>query len=331
MSTAWSKSGFFISMKQLFFLNGLMIFMLFAFKLSINAQTISATLKADSGQILIGDHLQIKLVVKYANGLTPVLPVLSDTLGNMELLGASKTDTIIGGNFKTMTKTYTVSAYDSGEYHAGPVMIFFRDNNGITDSIISNEEVVLVNTLDVDTTKPFKAIKAPLDVPYSWREFIPHIIAGVILLIAIISGIIFWKKYRKQKPVVMERPKPKDPPHIWARKELQQLESEKLWQKDEVKQYYSRMTDILRLYLEYRYDWLALESTTEEIEANIDRYQIKHKAKDSLLSILRSADLVKFAKMLPMPDANLKAMEDAYKFIEFTEPRELKSEDNRHV
>lgn len=331
MKTPISKCDFFISINLRRYSGGVMLFILLLFQLNLIAQTISATLKADSSQILIGDHLQIKLVLKYADGLQPALPTFSDTLGNMELLSDSKIDTIINGNFKTLTKTFTVSAYDSGEYYAGPVKIWYKNIDGTADSVFSNQEIILVNTVDVDTTKPFKAIKAPLDVPYSWREFIPHIIAALILLIAIISGIIFWRKYRKQKPVVVERPKPKDPAHIWARKELKKLEDDKLWQQDDVKQYYSRLTDILRLYLEYRYEWLALESTTEEIEANIDRYHIKNKARESLLSILRNADLVKFAKMLPLPDANIQAMEDAYRFIDFTEPKELKVEEKSNV
>ncbi|MBL0308919.1 MAG: hypothetical protein IPP77_04350 [Bacteroidetes bacterium] len=297
----------------------------------LSAQIISATLKADSNQILIGDHLNIKLVVKYANDLMVVLPPFSDTLGNMDVLNASKVDTSVEGNFKILTRTYTVSAYDSGKYHTGPVKIYFKDRGGLIDSVMSDAVPVLVNTLEVDTAKPFKAIKAPLDVPYSWKEFIPHIIAGILLLAAIAGGIFYWRKRSKRKPMVIERPRPKDPAHIWARKELQKLEEEKLWQKDEVKQFYSRLTDILRMYLEYRYDWFALESTTEEIEENIDRYHVKHKAKDSLMQILRSADLVKFAKMLPLPDANMRAMEAAYKFIDFTELKAEKPEEKINV
>ena len=149
------------------------------------------------------------------------------------------------------------------------------------------------------------------------------------MLITIIAGIILWRKYRKQKPVVVERPKPKDPAHIWARKELKKLEEEKVWQGDNVKLYYSRLTDILRFYLEYRYGWYAMESTTEEIQSEIENYNLKEKAKENLLSTLRAADLVKFAKMLPMPDANIRAMETAYKFIDFTEPNENKVEEKK--
>jgi hypothetical protein len=224
---------------------------------------------------------------------------------------------------------YTVSAYDSGDFHAGPVIVYFKNSTGIVDSVLTNDIQITAGAPAVDLDKPFKDIKAPLEVPYSWREFVPYIIGLAVLLVAIIAGIILYRKYRNNKPVVVERPKPKDPPHIWARKELKKLEEEKLWQKDEVKQYYSRLTDVLRMYLEYRYDWFALESTTEEIEAELPKYKLKDKACESLLAILRAADLVKFAKMIPMPDANIKAMENAYKFIDFTEPSETKPEEKK--
>lgn len=296
---------------------------------SSSSAQVSATLRADSSQIQIGDHLNIRLTVKSPNNLVVPFPATTDTLGNLELVSTSKIDTGTDGGNKVLSQLYTVSAYDSGDFHAGPVKVYFKNSNGELDSVFSNDIPVIVNTLNVDTAKPFKAIKAPLDVPYSWKEFIPYIIGAVVLLIAIIVGIVLWKKYRKQKPAVVERPKPKDPAHIWARKELKKLEDEKIWQGDDVKLYYSRLTDVLRLYVEYRYGWYAMESTTEEIQSEIENYNLKEKAKENLLSILRAADLVKFAKMIPMPDANIRAMESAYKFIDFTEPNENKTEEKK--
>lgn len=309
-----------------FRISSLTLLLSIVYCLSSHAQ-VSATLRADSTQIQIGDHLNIRLTVKSPNNLVVPFPVAADTLGNLEMVSAAKIDTSAEGSNKILSRLYTVSAYDSGEFHAGPVKIYFKNSSGELDSILSNDIPVTVNTLNVDTTKPFKAIKAPLDVPYSWREFIPYIIGAIVLLIAIIVGIVLWKKYRKPKPAVIERPKPKDPAHIWARKELKKLEEEKVWQGDDVKLYYSRLTDVLRLYVEYRYGWYAMESTTEEIQTEIENYNLKEKAKENLLSILRAADLVKFAKMIPMPDANIRAMESAYKFIDFTEPNENKTEE----
>ena len=306
-------------------LSGLLWLSVVPFVLLINttqAQNVSITLRADSTHIFIGDPLKVRLSIKHPLNSPLALPVITDTLGNLEVISVDKPDTLIAGDSRTLSQVYTVSAYDSGQFHAGPYGIIYTAATGGTDTVFSNAILVSVNTLDVDTAKPFKEIKGPLQVPYSWREFIPHIIAAVVLLFLIIAGILWYRRYKKNKPAVIERPKPKDPAHVWARKELQKLETDKVWQKDEVKLYYSRLTDILRLYLEFRYDWFALESTTEEIQEQIEKYNLKDKAKEQLLSTLRTADLVKFAKMLPAPDANIKAMENAYKFIEFTEAKE---------
>lgn len=299
---------------------------------SANGQEVTATLKADSNHILIGDFLNAKLTIKFPNDFTVMMPKVIDTLGSMELVKSSKIDTSASGNIKILSQTFTVSAYDSGNYHLGPQKIFYKNKSGIMDSVLSDSILIAVTTVPVDTAKPIKAIKNPIDVPYTLKEFLPFIIGGVVL-IAIIIAVIYYIRLRRKrrKAIIVERPKPKDPAHIWARKELQKLEEEKLWQKDEIKLYYSRLTDILRLYLEYRYDWFALESTTEEIENNISSYVSSDATKNVLLRILTNADLVKFAKMMPMPDVNIKVMEEAYKFIELTESREIKTEEKVYV
>jgi hypothetical protein len=303
-----------------FFIYSLIVLL---FAQGASAQSVSATLKSDKDNIVIGDHLKVSLTVKYTKGLSVVLPKVADTLGNMDVI-AVKMDTAQEGNNYVLVRTYTTSAFDSGAYHAGPVNIILKKATGEEDTIVSNMVPIAVNTLPVDTTKPLKAIKGPLEIPRSWREYVAYIGAGLLLWLTIVIAVMLFMKYRKQKPVVVERAKPKEPAHIWARAELKKLEEEKLWQKDEIKQYYSRLTDILRMYLEYRYGWLALESTTEEIEADMKGYNLKEKAKDYLLEILRAADLVKFAKMQPLPDINIRMMESANKFIDFTEAKETK-------
>jgi hypothetical protein len=309
---------------KIYFRTGILSLLLVgAIALSSSAQTaVIATLTADSTHILIGDHLNVKLTLKHPKSLKIAMPVVKDSIGNMEFISASKIDTITETTDVIYAQTYTVSAFDSGQFHAGPIPVYFKNSGSVMDTLFSNIVGIDVNTLPVDTMRPFKMIKGPLGVPFSWREFLPYIIGGILLIALIVILIVVWIKYQKRKPVVVARPVPKDPAHIWARKELKKLEDEKLWQKGELKIYYSRLTEILRLYLEYRFNWLALESTTEEIEMDIDNYKMKEKAKDNLLEILRVADLVKFAKQQPMPDINIRSMESANKFIDLTEPRE---------
>lgn len=294
----------------------------------VAAQEIAIEFKADSSHIVIGDFLNLKLTARFPNEFMVAMPQVTDTVGTMELVKASKIDTSIDGSFKTFTQTYTVSAYDSGTYRAGPQRIIFRDQNGTTDTVFSDPVIIAVTTLPVDTSKAFKTIKPPIDVPYTIGEFLPYIIAG-IALIGIIAAAIFYVRYlrKNKKPKVIERPKPKDPPHVWARRELKKLEEEKRWQQDEIKLYYSRLTDILRLYLEFRYGWFALESTTEKIADDIGIYGMNEEAKKNLLLILNEGDLVKFAKKVPMPDLNVKVMERAYLFVDLTEQKEVRMDE----
>lgn len=284
------------------------------------AQSVTANLKADSTRLQIGDHLNITLEVKYNKAIQFSMPVLKDTLGTMEIVEIQKTDTSFSGDIITLKQNIITSAYDSGIFRAGPLSIIAG-----SDTIISNQVFINVNTLAVDTAKPFKPIKAPLKVDYEWKEFLWLIIPLLFLIGIAIAGYIMWKQQKNKKQIAYTRPVPKDPPHIWALKELKKVEEEKLWQQDKVKEYYSRLSDILRLYLEYRYRWFAMEDTTEVIEKTVSNYINKDKAKEMLLQVLRSADMVKFAKDLPMPNSNISAMETAVKFIEWTQPAETET------
>lgn len=291
------------------------------FSVQTFAQSTEVSLKADSTDILIGDFLHVELTVK-SKGLSNIVwPAKNPMLGNMEIVSASAIDTQSANGIDLFKQDLVVSAYDSGEYTIGPVYVLYNSNGSI-DTAYSNDVIISVATLDVDTTRAIMPIKAPLKVPMTWQELLPYIALGFLasLLIAAIVLIILTRKKKQQ--VTQQRERPKDPAHIWAKKELRQLEEEKLWQKDDVKGYYSRLTEILRLYLEYRYNMPALESTTDEIDVELVKYHVKHKAKDALMETLKLADLVKFAKMLPGPDRHMGSMQQAYTFIDLTAPRE---------
>jgi hypothetical protein len=298
-----------------------------AFLSTINSQqataqqttaSVSVILRADSTELNMGDPVQVSLTIKHPKGTQITFPAIGDTLGSMEVSSASGIDTSAIGNDITLLRTYTVAAYDSGTYHAGPVQVLYKSSTGSTDTAYSNVLYFAVATLDVDTTKPIMDIKPPLEVPYVWQEFAYHILGGALLLVLLIAAYFLYQFYKKNKPVVEERYKPKDAAHVWARKELKKLEEEQLWQKGEVKHYYSRLTEILRLYLEYRYGWMGIESTTEELEAEVGMYDINTVAKGLMFETLRTADLVKFAKMLPMPDVHTKALQNVRQFVEMT-------------
>ena len=114
------------------------------------------------------------------------------------------------------------------------------------------------------------------------------------------------------------KPAPKLPPHVIAIKALEELRNRKLWQNGKHKLYYSTLTEILRLYIEGRWAVGALEMTSDEIISALRDVDIKHDSRSNLISILRTADMVKFAKALPEAEENEQLFNYAYYFVENT-------------
>jgi len=123
------------------------------------------------------------------------------------------------------------------------------------------------------------------------------------------------------------KPAPPVPAHIVAIEALEKLRNEKLWQNNKHKQYYSGLSDILRTYLAGRFEVGAMEMTTDEIADALREVDIEHKSKMDLLSVLRDADLVKFAKATPEASENELAYDKAFYFVENTKPVEVVEEE----
>ena len=155
------------------------------------------------------------------------------------------------------------------------------------------------------------------------KNFSDYLIYLYIIGALLILGIAYWLfvKWQKNKesipqPVVEEVIH--IPAHTQALSALSTLRQEQLWQKGAVKEYQSRLTFIIREYLENRYDVPALESTTEEIVRNISSGDMELNDVDSLKRILQVADLVKFAKAKPDESIHESFMEEAEGFVHRT-------------
>ncbi len=116
------------------------------------------------------------------------------------------------------------------------------------------------------------------------------------------------------------RSKPKLPAHVIALNELEDLRLKKLWQAGKVKEYYTVMTDVIRVYLEDRFDINAIEMTTDEILAVMRKQNLESKVQQKLRQTLILADLVKFAKENPLPLDNDNSLSDSIVFVEETIP-----------
>ena len=294
---------------------------------TINAQRIKATASLDSTNILLGDQVKLFLEIDPPKNVNVEFPAVPDTILNLiEILDRSGIDTFELDNedFQKQIQAYTITCFDSGSYRIPPYW-FNIDLNGTVDSVPSNGVTLNVYTMVIDTTKGPTDIKMPYGAPLTLKEVTPYIL-GVILIGAIIFLILYSIKRKKNNKPIFARPtKPKEPAHIIALRELDRIKSEKIWQKDKTKQYYSEVSEVLRVYIEDRFEIPAMEQTSDEtIESfRIQKMLVSEKSFNHLARNLSLADLVKFAKYKPLPDEDNLTLANTYFFVNETKKEKL--------
>ncbi len=283
------------------------------------APKVSASLERDS--IWLGDQIKLMLVAEYPAGSRLTFPSLKDSLTNgVEVISKSKIDSSkIGDGVIQMRQSYVITAFDSGPHPIGP-FVFAMHSAIAKDSLRTNPLKIFVKVPNVDLKKGFADIKKPYGAPVTFKEIAPWIL-GIILIATIIFFILYAiNRRRKNIPLFTMPVKPKLPPHVVALSELDKLKEEQLWQHDKVKDYYTRLTDIIRVYLEERYEVPAMEQTTHEILAEFkgNDSRITGKLFTDLQKTLDTSDLVKFAKYTPLADENHFVLVQAYNLVEET-------------
>lgn len=304
----------------------------------LNAQSVKPTVNASFSRdtILIGDQFTLDVIIEKDLAQFVGFPNLKEGLfgDTIEVLEMRSIDTIaIDGRRQTIKQSYLMTCFDEGGYMLGKFPISYSDKN-IVDTLYSVDELVLiVNTFAIDTTKQSIAdIKPQLKTPMNWaelKEYIFNVYTGIALIILILIVAIIYYIVKKRKYGSIFAPKPKEPAHIIAIKNLETLYNQKLWQNSKQKLYYSSLTDILRTYIDDRYAVNAMEMTSEEIIESLKPLGLHDKEYNDLIMLLRTADLVKFAKFIPIDDDNDTYYHSAYYFVENTKllPQEIVVED----
>lgn len=289
------------------------------------AQKTLIDVNADSTAILIGEQTVLHLSITTDNGreILPLIP--HDTLmRGVEVLLVSMPDTThIDNNRIILKQDILVTSFDSALYLLPP----FKVIDG-PDTISSNQIALKVSTIPVDLEHPeeFYDIKAVWKPPFVLSDYYA-LIYGILFglfLICVIGYII--QRIRNKKPLIPQKaPEPLLPPHEQAIKELDSLKVQKLWQQGRNKEYYTLLTDTLRRYLVYRFDVAAQEMTSDEILDAVYKLSETGPVYSNLKQILKLADLVKFAKLHPLPDENDMSLINAYLFVNQTKLEELLS------
>ena len=275
----------------------------------------------DKDSILIGDHVVLTLTFAQDNSHQVGLPVFKDAIfPGIELVEERPFDTIKeAGKQVMMKKSFVVTSFDSATY-SFPIP-YILQRGAVVDTLFTNPVELYVNTIPVDTaTYHMFDIKAQVEYPRTFKEVLPLLLIILAALLLIGFGIYMYIRWKKQKPL-FSKPKKVEPPYVVAVRELQRLKDEKAWRQDRPKQYYTKLTDIFRVYVESSFSIHAMEKTSQEILDQLEGSELERKYPlAKLVELFSLSDLAKFAKYIPAPDENERAYLTVAEFVEATKP-----------
>ena len=290
---------------------------------SLSAQNFSVQAEIDSVALLIGEQAKLSFLIQQEANSKISQPIFSDTIvTGLEVVERLKPDTLfVSPDEIRVIQSYVVTGFDSALIYV-PSYAF---GTGM-DSAYSNSLTLKILPMPIDTTQQsITDIKPIYKAPFDWNTFFLWVLIIVLIIAAGLSIYFIYKRFKKkdeteESQVVVDN----RPPHVIALEKLEEVRSENLWQQGRVKEYYTGLTDVIRLYLFKRYHMSAQESTTAEIlsEVNSKKIITDSKANQDLKNVLHLADLVKFAKWSPLPDDNGKAYDSVYEFIQLTKQEE---------
>ncbi len=282
------------------------------------------TLTLDKKEISIADRINLSIVIDIEEDYEVELPAFGEKLEQFGIVDYHNSQPELKGNDRKLLKrTYVLEPFLSGDYPIHPMKIQFYkkgDDAPVKHFVETPEVSVKVKSLLPEDMKDLalNEIEPPLSYPRSYTLWILSG-AGAVLLLIIASGIYYYRK-RTNKigsiDAVLSA-------HDIAYNELRTLVDENLIDKGEIKQFYLRLSAIIRRYIENRFGLKAPEQTTEEFLSGLEKANnFPDQYKPLLNDFLRHCDLVKFAKFEPGTEDIQKSFDSCKAFIQGTEEQE---------
>ena len=270
----------------------------------------SVQAKIDPIEMLIGEQAQVTLTVQAndnANIDWPKLQPRQMLVPGVEVISTQHPD--------AHTMLITLTSFDGSLYHL-PAFTVKVDGKELKSSDLALKVV----EVEVDTTQLNKMFppKDVQDNPFDWQDWSLSFWLSILLLLLVALTYYLYIRLRAGKPIITHIKIVKRLlPHQKAMKEIEQIKADKMVASENQKEYYTKLTDTLRRYIEERYGFSAMEMTSSEI---IGRLMASgdQQSLTELTQLFMTADLVKFAKYSTMINENDQNLVNAIDFINQT-------------
>ena len=311
------------------------ILVIAAFVVAVGAKAqVTVEAAIDSIEMLIGEQVHVTVTATMKEGAKAEFPVFKPTellIPGVEVL--SSTELGVKGKengFVDRSVVYTLTSFDDTLYYLPPFVVKVDGKPYESKSLALKVVGIEVDTLH---TEKFFGPKDVQDNPFQWSDWSQLFWLSVLLLVLMAVGYYLYLRLRDNKPIITRiRIVKRLLPHQKAMKEIEQIKADKMQNSENAKEYYTKLTDTLRKYIEDRYGFSAMEMTSTEIierleKALSDDAQAAETMKAELRQLFTTADLVKFAKYSTMINENDANLVSAIDFINQTKLENVPTEE----
>jgi len=292
-------------------------------KIKISKPLIEVKVSVDKPSVKIGDLIRYTIKVDAASNVWFNIPPFSQKVGGLAVYNWDKSEKArLPSGRVIQTQISELETYLVGDYEIPPTNIIYSINgktNYISGTPIYIEVTSVAGTND--TFSGIRDIKGPVSIlsliKKSSKLYLIVILSALLVTLAVLILV------RKRKIVKKVFTPPPPPAHVTAYKALKDLAGKHLIEKNQIKEFYYELSNILRHYIEDRFSFKAPERTTEEFlyELNNDK-TFPEKYRALLKKFLMESDLVKFANYTATSENAHNAESRTVEFIDETKQRE---------
>ncbi|MFQ5823684.1 MAG: BatD family protein [bacterium] len=273
----------------------------------------------DKSTITIGDVVTYTIIVEYANEVQVEKPPLADNLGAFEIRDYKEYDKEQVDDQIVERIDYFISTFDVGEFEIPPLEFHFVIPGDTTKKVLRTNKIkILVESLNPSVAGDIRDIKVPMNLPKNYRKLILWGALGLGILILALLAFYIWRRKKAGKALLPKKEKPRRPAHEVALDELNALKDSSLLAAGKVKEFYIKISEIIRRYIEGRYFIIALEMTTFDLIENLKSAEIEPENVQLIIEFLDICDLVKFAKYKPTEEEHASTINKAFEIVERT-------------
>jgi len=251
---------------------------------------VRAGAAVDRTTILVGETINLKIQAVIPFDKTVKWPVI-DTIPHFEIVSKTDLDSSKDAMYKILRQQLIITSYDSGYWTIPSFTLQLGKQRLKTDSIAIN-----VTYSPADPNQPYHDIKEIIPVEKPANYLLYWILGAITILFAVAAYFYLRKKKPKPKP---EEKVSRLSPYDEAMEALKELSKQSPVDQPSIKNYFTKLNDILRVYLKRRFNYSTLEKTNEEVILQLRNSKLKGEEFTRLAQALRMNDFIKFAKYGP--------------------------------